>query len=53
VENAAATLFGTITDAIRAASQIVQGRNLTSEAIRETCNLGFMRVFQRRERREN
>jgi hypothetical protein len=46
VESAAATLFGAVTDSIRAASRIVQTRNLTPEAIRETCNLGFARIFQ-------
>jgi hypothetical protein len=46
VEGAAATLFETVTDSIRAASRIVQARNLTPEAIRETCNLGLARIFQ-------
>jgi hypothetical protein len=46
VESAAATLFGAVTDSIRAASRIVQARNLTPEAIRETCNFGFTRIFQ-------
>ena len=45
VESAAATLFGAVTDSIRAASRIVQARNLTPEAIRETCNFGFTRIF--------
>jgi len=49
VESAAATLFGAVTDSIRAASRIVQARNLTPEAIRETCNLGLARIFQSRE----
>lgn len=48
VESAAATLFGAVTDSIRAASRIVQGRRLTPEAIRETCNVGFTRIFQPR-----
>jgi hypothetical protein len=46
VEGAAATLFGSVTDSIRAASRIVQARNLTPEAIRETCHLGLARIFQ-------
>jgi hypothetical protein len=37
VQSAATTLFGAVTDPIRAASRIVQGRNLNPEAIRETC----------------
>jgi hypothetical protein len=48
VESAAATLFGAVTDSIRAASRIVQARNLTPEPIRETCNLGFSRIFRAR-----
>ena len=39
VESAAATFFGAVTDSIRAASRIVQPRNLTPEAIRETAML--------------
>lgn len=46
VERAAVTLFGNVTDSIRAASRITQGRNLTPEVIRETCDLGFVRIFQ-------
>jgi len=46
VQRASASLFGAVTDPIRAASRIVQGRNLTPEAVRETCNLGFARIFQ-------
>jgi hypothetical protein len=46
VEGAAASLFGAVTDPIRAASRIVQGRNLTPEAIRETCNLAFAGIFR-------
>jgi hypothetical protein len=49
VENAAATLFGAVTDSIRTASRIVQARNLTPEAIRETCSVGFARIFRKRE----
>jgi hypothetical protein len=48
VESAAATLFGAVTDSIRAASRIVQGRILTPGSIRETCNLGFSRIFKKR-----
>jgi len=46
VEGAAASLFGAVTDPIRAASQIVQGRDSTPEMIRETCNLGLTRIFR-------
>jgi hypothetical protein len=48
VESAAATLFGAVTDSIRAASRVVQARKLTPEAIRESCNLGFSRIFRTR-----
>jgi hypothetical protein len=46
VQCAAASLFGAVTDPIRAAARIVQGRALTPEAIRETCNLGLTLIFQ-------
>jgi hypothetical protein len=46
VESAAAILFGAVTDSIRDASRIVQGRDLTPEIIRETCNLGFAQIFR-------
>ena len=46
VEGAAASMFGIVTDSIRAASRIVQSRNLTPEAVRETCNFGLTRIFQ-------
>jgi hypothetical protein len=52
VQSAATTLFGAVTDSIRAASRIVQGRRLTPEAIRETCNLGLTRIFQPGERED-
>jgi hypothetical protein len=52
VESAATTLFGTVTDSVRAASRIVQGRNSTPEAIRETCNLGFSGIFRARQEEE-
>jgi hypothetical protein len=48
VESAAPTLFGAVTDSIRAASRIIQGRRLTPEAIRETCGVGFSRIFRPR-----
>jgi hypothetical protein len=47
-QSAATTLFGAVSDPIRAASRIVQGRNLNPEAIRETCNVGFNRIFRTR-----
>jgi len=48
VESAAPTLFGAVTDSIRAASRVIQGRRLTPEAIRETCGVGFSRIFRPR-----
>ena len=53
VEGAAASMFGIVTDSVRAASRIVQSRNLTPEAIRETCNLGLTRIFQPGEQRNS
>lgn len=50
VQRAASLVFGAVTDPIRAASRIVQGRALSPEAIRETCSLGFTRVFGERDR---
>ncbi|HXW89202.1 MAG TPA: GSU2403 family nucleotidyltransferase fold protein [Terriglobales bacterium] len=52
IQRAAASLFGAVTDPIRSASRIVQGRALPPEVIRETCSLGFVRVFGEREREE-
>ena len=52
VEGAAASLLGAVTDSIRAASRIMQARVLTPEAIRETCHLGFTRIFQPRRQDE-
>jgi hypothetical protein len=46
IQRAKASLFGTVTDSIRAASRIVATRALTPEAIWETCNLGFTQIFQ-------
>lgn len=51
VEGAAASMFGIVTDPIRASSRIVQSRNLTPEGIRETCNLGLTRIFRPGEQR--
>ena len=48
VQSVATTLFGAVTDPIRSASRIVQGRILTPDSIRETCNLGFSRIFKTR-----
>lgn len=44
IQRAAASLFGAVTDPIRSASRIVQGRALPPEAIRETCSLGFAQI---------
>ena len=52
VQRAASLVFGAVTDPIRAASRIVQGRALPPEAIRETCSLGFTRVFGERDREQ-
>jgi len=46
VQRAASSVFGAVIDPIRAASRIVRDRALTPEMIRETCNLGFTRIFQ-------
>jgi hypothetical protein len=48
VQSAATTLFGAVTDPIRAASRIVQGRISTPDSIRETCTLGCSRIFKTR-----
>ena len=48
IQRAAAALFGAVTDPIRSASRIVQGRALAPEVIRETCSLGFTRIFEER-----
>jgi hypothetical protein len=50
VQRAASSVFGGVTDPIRAASRIVQARALPPEAIRETCSLGFARVIGERDR---
>lgn len=46
IQRAAALPFGAVTDPIRTASRIVAARDLTRETIRETCNLGFIHIFQ-------
>jgi hypothetical protein len=46
VEHAADTLFGGLSDPIREASRIAQGRALSPEAIREVCSFGFKQVFR-------
>jgi len=48
VQSAGTTLFGAVTDPIRAASRIVQGRILTPGSIQETCNLALRRIFRTR-----
>jgi hypothetical protein len=46
VQAAAETLFGKITDAVREAARIVQGRTLSPERIREVCKFGMEQVFR-------
>jgi len=46
LEKAGDALFGEVTDPIRAASRIAQGRILRPEMIREVCNFGFRQIFQ-------
>lgn len=46
VEGAAEILFGRLTDAIREATQIVQGRTLSPERIREVCEFGMEEIFR-------
>ena len=48
VQGAAASLFGEVNDSIRAAARIVQARNLTPEAIRETCTVRLYANFSTR-----
>ena len=45
LEKAGDALFGEVTDPIRAASRIAQGRNLRPETIREVCNFGLKQIF--------
>jgi len=46
LEKAGDALFGEVTDPIRAASRIAQGRILRPEIIREVCNFGFKQIFE-------
>lgn len=47
IRRAVETLFGEVTDSIRGAVQIAEGRALTAEAIRETCNAGLKQILGR------
>ena len=47
IRRAVETLFGEVTDSIRGAVQIAEGRALTPEAIRETCNAGLKQMIGR------
>lgn len=47
IERSAGTLFGEVTDSIRGAVQVAEGRALTAEAVRETCNAGLNQIVQR------
>ena len=52
VQRAASSIFGAVTDPIRAASRILAGRALTPELILEACNLGLTRIFQREDQED-
>ena len=45
VEDAADNFFGGMSDSVREASRVAQGRTLSPEAIREVCSFGFKQVF--------
>jgi hypothetical protein len=47
IEQAADTLFATVTGDARAAAQSAIGRSLTGEAIRELCRAGLKFVFRK------
>jgi hypothetical protein len=46
VERANETLFREVTDSIRAAVRIAEGRILTPEAVRQTCHVGLGQIFR-------
>jgi hypothetical protein len=46
VEAAGETLFGQVTDEVREASRIAQGRTLSPERIREVCAFGIGQIFR-------
>ena len=46
LEKAGDALFGEVTDPIRAASRIAQGRILRPEIIQEVCNFGLKQIFE-------
>jgi nucleotidyltransferase-like protein len=45
VEEAAGTLFGEMSDAVRQAAVIARARDLSPEAVLEVCNVGLKQVF--------
>ncbi len=45
IERGAANIFGEVNDAIREAAQMAARRQLSPEAIRESCHMGLKRVF--------
>jgi hypothetical protein len=45
IEQAGHTFFGGLSDAIREAAHIAQGRTLSAQRIREVCNFGFRELF--------
>ena len=46
VEEAGETLFGQVTDEVREASRMAQGRILSPERIREVCAFGIGQIFR-------
>ncbi len=46
LERAVNAVFGEVTDSIRGAVQVAEGRRLTPEAIRETCHAGLSEIIR-------
>ena len=46
LERAVNAVFGEVTDPIRGAVQVAEGRRLTPEAIRETCHAGLSEIIR-------
>jgi hypothetical protein len=46
IQRAPEVLFGRVSDSIRSAALMAEGRILTPEAIRETCQFGLTRILQ-------
>lgn len=47
IQHAATDLFGELNDAIRDAAQMTGARKLSAKAVRERCNFGLARIFNR------